>query len=194
MFKRNAYIIIQSVINAFGPGVIAGYSAAIKLNNLVITSLTTLGNGVSNYTAQNLGANKPERIKSGFWAGLKLVWLLCIPLIFVYTLAGSYCVAFFINNPSETALQTGKQFLLIVSPFYLVVATKLVTDGILRGAKMMIKFMIATFTDLILRIILAEVFAGFLGTVGIWIAWPIGWTIATVISLIFYRTGIWYKS
>ena len=41
---------IQSVINGFGPGVIAGYSAAIKLNNLVITSLSTVGNGISNYT------------------------------------------------------------------------------------------------------------------------------------------------
>ena len=41
-------IVIQSVINGFGPGVIAGYSASIKLNNLVITSFTTLGNGISN--------------------------------------------------------------------------------------------------------------------------------------------------
>lgn len=53
-------IIIQSVINGFGTSVMAGYSAAIKLNNLVITSLTTLGNGISNYTAQNLGAGKKK--------------------------------------------------------------------------------------------------------------------------------------
>ena len=47
-------IVLQSVINSFGPSVMAGYSAAVKLNNLVITSLTTLGNGISNYTSQNL--------------------------------------------------------------------------------------------------------------------------------------------
>lgn len=51
-------IIIQGVVNGFGPGVIAGYSAAVKLNNLVITSFTTLGNGISNYTAQNIGAGE----------------------------------------------------------------------------------------------------------------------------------------
>ena len=51
-------IIIQSVINSFGAAVMAGYSAAVKLNNMVITSLTTLGNGISNYTAQNLGASE----------------------------------------------------------------------------------------------------------------------------------------
>lgn len=66
-------IIIQSVINDFGTSVIAGYSAAVKLNNLVITSLTTLGNGISNYTAQNIGAGKIDRIRSGFKASLKLV-------------------------------------------------------------------------------------------------------------------------
>ena len=49
-------IILPGVINTFGSGVIAGYSAGVKLNNLVITSFTTLGNGISNYTAQNIGA------------------------------------------------------------------------------------------------------------------------------------------
>ena len=53
-------ILIQSTINSFGPGVMAGYAGGIKLNNLVITSFTTIGNGMSNFTAQNLGAGKTE--------------------------------------------------------------------------------------------------------------------------------------
>ena len=56
-------IIIQGLINGFGPAVMAGYSAAIKLNSLVITCFTTIGNGVSNYTAQNIGAEKLERVR-----------------------------------------------------------------------------------------------------------------------------------
>lgn len=63
-------IVIQSVINTFGSEVMAGYSAAVKLNNMVVTSLTTLGNGISNYTAQNMGAGKHARVKQGFRAGL----------------------------------------------------------------------------------------------------------------------------
>ena len=58
-------ILIQSVINGFGPGVMAGYSAAVKLNNLVITSFSTIGNGVSNYTAQNIGSLPGYRKDSG---------------------------------------------------------------------------------------------------------------------------------
>ncbi|MBQ1535828.1 MAG: MATE family efflux transporter, partial [Ruminococcus sp.] len=62
-------IIIQGIINSFGSGVTAGYAASVKLNNLVITSFTTLGNGVSNFTAQNIGAGKPHRVYEGFKAG-----------------------------------------------------------------------------------------------------------------------------
>lgn len=184
-------IIIQSVINSFGASVIAGYSAAIKLNNLVITSFTTLGNGISNYTAQNIGAGILQRIKAGFKAGVKMVWLLCVPIVILYLAAARGLVNFFMNEPSETALTTGMQFLYIVAPFYFVVSVKLVADGILRGSGLMINFMIATFTDLILRVVLAKILAGVMGAIGIWCAWPIGWTIAMVLSVWFYRNGPW---
>ena len=187
-------IIIQSVINGFGTAVMAGYSASVKLNNMVITSLTTLGNGISNFTAQNLGAAKFDRIKAGFRAGLKLVWALCIPIVLVYEFAGSKLVYIFLDNPTGAAMDTGVLFLRIVSPFYFVVAAKLVSDGILRGAGLMKKFMIATFTDLILRVALAEVLSRTaLGATGIWLSWPIGWTIATVLSIVFYDTIKWQQ-
>ena len=185
-------IIIQGVINGFGPGVMAGYSAAIKLNNLVITSFTTLGNGISNFAAQNLGAGKLSRIREGFRAGLKLVWLLCIPLTVLYLALGRYLLLFFMNDPSEEALHSGMMFLRIVSPFYFVIAAKLVADGILRGTSLMGRFMVATFTDLILRVVLAIALSGTaLGYLGIWCAWPVGWTVATTLSLVFYARGPW---
>lgn len=188
-------IIIQSVINGFGSSVMAGYSAAVKLNNMIITSLTTLGNGISNFTAQNLGAVKYDRIKSGFRAGLKLVWVICVPIVLLYELCERALVGIFLENPTATALDTGFQFLAIISPFYFVVAAKLVSDGVLRGAGMMKQFMAATFTDLILRVVLAEVLSlTDLGSTGIWISWPIGWTIATILSIIFYKTAKWGKN
>ena len=185
-------IIIQSVINGFGPGVMAGYSAAVKLNNLVITSFTTLGNGISNYTAQNMGARKLARIKQGFGAGVKMVWLLSAPLLVLYFFAGRVLLQLFLNDPSAAAMSTGIIFLRILSPFYFIVSAKLVADGILRGAGLMDRFMIATFTDLILRVVLALVLSKTaLGSVGIWCAWPVGWTVAAVMSFNFYRNGPW---
>ncbi len=186
-------IIIQGVINSFGSSVIAGYSASVKLNNLVITSFTTLGNGISNYTAQNMGAEKPERIRQGFRAGLKLVWMLSIPLTLLYVFAGKQLLYIFLDNPTGRAMQVGLQFLRVLAPFYVVVSAKLVSDGILRGAGLMRQFMTATFLDLILRVVLAKVLSGPFGPLGIWTAWPIGWTIAMVFSVAFYRGGPWKK-
>lgn len=187
-------IIIQGIINSFGSAVMAGYSASIKLNNLVITSLTTLGNGISNFTAQNLGAQKPERVKEGFKSGIKLVWMLCIPLTILYIFVGKYLLYIFLDNPSGTAMDVGIEILRILAPFYIVVSAKLVADGVLRGAEMMNKFMIATFTNLVLRVVLAKALSIPFGTTGIWLAWPIGWSVATVLSVMFYRTGIWRKN
>lgn len=185
-------IAIQSVINGFGPAVMAGYSASVKLNNMVITSLTTLGNGISNFTAQNLGAEKYDRIKAGFRAGVKLVWALCVPLVLLYEFAGRPLVYIFMENSVGTAMDTGVMFLRILSPFYFIVAAKLVSDGVLRGAGMMKKFMIATFTDLVLRVALAEILSRTsLGTTGIWLSWPIGWTVAAILSVVFYMTAKW---
>ena len=187
-------IIIQSIINGFGAPVMAGYSAAVKLNNLVITSFTTLGNGISNYTAQNLGARKLDRVKQGFGVGVKIVWMLSLPLFLLYFFGGNIVLKLFMDAPTKLAMQTGIIFLKILSPFYFVVSAKLVADGILRGSGMMKKFMIATFTDLILRVLLAFCFSRTaLGATGIWCAWPIGWCVAAVLSIGFYYNGPWKR-
>lgn len=181
-------IMIQGCINGFGVSVAAGYSAAVKLNNLVITSFTTIGNGMSNFSAQNIGANQFLRVKEGFRGGIKLVWILCLPLCLLYLCFGKYLLLLFMDSSSEQALHTGQQFLFILSPFYFVVSVKLIADGILRGAGAMKQFMIATFSDLALRVILAFLFSGILNAaIGIWLAWPVGWCIGTGISICFYQ-------
>lgn len=186
-------IMVQGVINGFGSAVMAGYSAAIKLNSLVITSLNTLGNGVSNFAAQNLGAGKPERVKEGFGAGTRLVWLLSVPLSLLYVFAGRWLVCLFLKDPVGLAVDTGAQILLVLAPFYCIIAVKLVADGILRGAGDMGRFMAATFTDLFLRVVLAKVLSVPLGPLGIWLAWPIGWTVSTAMSVALYKQGAWQK-
>lgn len=187
-------IILQSIINRYGSGVMAGYSAVIKLNNLVITSFTTLGNAMSNFTAQNLGANKPDRIKKGYRGGLLMIYILCIPVIILYLSMGETLLSLFMKEESVEAITAGMKFITIVSPFYFVVGTKLITDGILRGAGAMKQFMAATFLDLIIRVCLAFVLSGQMGYVGIWRSWPIGWVLGTLLSLYFYLSGSFKKA
>lgn len=181
-------ILIQSVINGFGPSVMAGYSAAVKLNNLVITSFTTIGNGISNFSAQNLGARQYARIRECFRSGIRIVWCLCVPFCLLYLFLGRYLLLLFMEKNSAAALAAGIRFLQILSPFYFVISAKLAADGILRGISAMRPFMIATFTDLILRVAAAFLLSDLLhSATGIWCAWPVGWTIATALSIFFYQ-------
>ena len=184
-------IIIQGLINSFGASITAGYAAAVKLNNLVITSFTTLGNGMSNFTAQNYGAGKIDRIRQGCRAGIKMIWILCVPVVLLYLLAGRGAVHLFMDKSTGLAMDTGVQFLRIVVPFYFVVSVKLISDGVLRGTGCMKQFMIDTFADLILRVGFAFVLASGMGVVGIWCAWPVGWIIGTLLSVYFYKTCKW---
>lgn len=182
-------IIIQGVINSFETSVMAGYSAAVKMNNLVITSLTTVGNGISNFTSQNIGAGKEERVKEGWKSGLLIALVLCVPFVILYFAAGKYIMLIFMKNKATDALRYGMEFLRTVAPFYIIISVKLMTDGVLRGAGMMGKFTIATFTDLIIRVVFSKIVSGYWGTMGIWSAWPVGWCIATLLSLLFFMTS-----
>ena len=186
-------IFIQGLVNGFGSSVIAGYSAAVKLNTFAITSFTTLANGLSTFTSQNLGAGKPERVKSGFRAGSLMALVVALPFLLVFFFGAEPMINAFIKDASEQAVTAGTEFFRIVSPFYFIICIKLMADGVLRGAGSMVCFMIATFSDLLLRVILAFVFASFMGSTGIWTSWPVGWTVAAILSVIFYLSGTWKK-
>lgn len=189
-------LFIQGLVNSFGSSILAGYSAAIKINTFAITSFTSLGNSMSNFTAQNMGAGKPERVKEGFRAGIKIAFCATVIFFLCFFFFNEQLLKLFLNDGSTVAMDTGKLFLRIVSPFYVAITVKLVTDGVLRGSKSMMFFMIATFFDLIIRVVLAFVLSlnvG-LGSTGIWISWPIGWVLATIMSAIFYKKGVWLKN
>jgi len=180
-------IFIQGLVNSYGSSVIAGYSAAVKLNTFAITSFTTLGNGISNFTAQNLGAGKRGRVREGFRAGIRLTMVIVVGFFTAFFLFSGGMVRLFMGEESAVALETGETFLRIVSPFYFVISVKLIADGVLRGAGAMKQFMASTFTDLVLRVVLAFVLSWRLAAVGIWLSWPVGWTVAAVMSVLFYR-------
>ena len=185
-------LFIQNIINGYGSGVIAGYSAAIKLNTFAITSFAAAGNAISSYTAQNTGAKKPDRIKSGYKSGLIMVLIIAAPFILFYFLLSRQAINLFVDSEDgRKAITTGIQFLKVVSPFYIMISIKIFTDGLLRGAGCMKAFMVSTFADLIIRVILSYILSAQFDVLGVWLSWPIGWTIATGISYMFYRNVDW---
>ena len=188
-------LFIQYMVNSFdSSAIVAGYSAAIKLNTFAITCFTTIGNGMSSFTAQNIGAKKPERIRQGFRSVLIFSLGTAALFFLLFFILNQQLLSLFMNDESsQLAMDTGVKFLQIVSPFYFVVCLKLLCDGVLRGSESMGCFMAATFTDLILRVVLAAILSRFMGVDGIWTSWPIAWTCGTVMSIVFYKSGVWSK-
>lgn len=184
-------IFIQSLINGFGSSVIAGYSSAIKINTFAITCFGTLGNAISSFTAQNVGAGKNDRVKKGLQAGMLLGLMIGVPFFVGCAFYAPSLIQLFMKEESALTLDTGVQFLKIVAPFYFVVCLKLTTDGVLRGSGALVYFMISTFSDLILRVALGYILSVPFGTTGIWLSWPIGWLIGTALTLLFYAKGVW---
>lgn len=64
----------------------------------------------------------------------------------------------------------------------------------MRGCGMMGRFMATTLSDLFLRVVLAMLFSSWLGVNGIWLSWPVGWFVGTVLSMVFYRTSIYRQT
>ncbi len=180
-------VFIQGLINGFGSSVVAGYSAAIKLNTFTVNALYTFSNASSGFTAQNVGAGNYNRIRQGMRCGSIMSVITGVIFCFAYLAFNTQLIELFMESSgSSLAVEAGSLFLKTVAPFYCVIGIKLVGDGILRGCGRMKLFMVATFTDLLLRVCLAFAFAPMWGYKGIWISWPVGWVTATILSVIFY--------
>ena len=187
-------IFIQGLVNTFGDIIVAGFSAAGKLNTFTITTLTALGNSMSSYTAQNVGAGKIERIKKGVKYSYFMSFAITIPLFILFYFFPETMMKIFVNTTDSAIIQAGIAFLKTVAPFYLFISIKLIIDGVLRGSGAVNIFMVSTFSDLLLRVVLSYLLAPIFQQQGIWYSWPIGWLLATAISCTFYFTGMWKKN
>ncbi|MDO4789137.1 MAG: MATE family efflux transporter [Johnsonella sp.] len=185
-------LMIQTLVNSFGSMVLAGYTAVIKLNTFTIISFHTIGSGISGFTGQNIGAGRTDRVKEGCRAGLMMGAAVGTFFLLLYCVNPRIPMKIFLKEEG-VAMQTGIDFIYSIAFLYPFISAKLICDGVLRGAGAMKYFMIATFADLIIRVILAFFFAGFWGARGIWLSWPFGWIVGTAISVMFYQKGYWIK-
>lgn len=188
LFVSVGNIILQSFINSFGTSAMGGYTAAIKINNLAILSIVTLGTASANYSAQNYGAKKYDRIKEGWKSGLLITAIVAAVLSVLYITLRSQLIGLFITDGDMDALDIGCKFLIIVAPFYVFSGLKIISDSVLRGTKHISVFMFSTLLDLVLRVGFAAIFAFAcnLGVNGIWWSWPVGWITAEIVSFTMY--------
>jgi len=185
-------MLVQSVINGFGSETLAGFSAAMRIESICVVPMVGIGNALSSYTAQNIGAGKKERVIKGYHAANVMVIMyaiiICCALEFFH---GAIIELFLGSSGTAAALNTGNSYLMFMGWFFCLIGFKNAVDGLLRGAGDMKMFTVANLVNLIIRVTLAMSLAPRFGIAFVWYAVPIGWFANWVLSFIRYRTGKW---
>lgn len=185
-------LLVQSVVNGFGSSVLAGYTAASRIDSICIVPMIAAGNAVSTFTAQNMGAGRPERVKRGYRAARFMVYgfavLICVILLAFKT---QFIGAFMDGEGNELAYATGVSYLSFMAFFYAGIGLKATADGVLRGSGDVSVFTVSNLVNLAIRVIVANLCAPFWGVAAVWYAVPMGWAANFLISFTRYRTGKW---
>lgn len=187
-------MLVQSVVNSFGAEMLAGFSAAMRIESICIVPMAAMGNVISSFTAQNLGAGKKDRVVKGYHTGYGIVFgfgvILCMILEFFY----EPLIQMFLGEEGTVlAMSTGTDYLRFIGWFFTFIGLKMITDGLLRGAGDMKMFTVANLVNLSIRVIMSVTLAPCFGIAMVWYAVPIGWVANYIISFLEYRTGKWKK-
>jgi putative MATE family efflux protein len=185
-------MLVQSVVNGFGSEVLAGYSSAMRIEGICVVPLAAMGNAVSTFTAQNIGAGQKDRVKKGYLTAYIILAAFAVFICGALELFHTPIISAFLNkNSSDLALQTGTAYLKFMGFFYIILGLKMITDGLLRGAGDMKVFTAANLVNLAIRVFVAFQFAPSWGIAAVWYAVPMGWTANYLLSFSRYLSGKW---
>ena len=181
---------LMGIVNKFGTNVIAGYSVASRLDSLALIPAMSFSQALSTFVGQNIGANKPERIRAGLIATLKMSGFVTIATTVVIILTSHFLMSLFTKDIE--VIRIGDQYLTIVSSFYIMFTLMFIYNGLIRGAgDALIPMFISLLSLWIIRIPMALFLSGKIGSAGIWWAIPGGWLIGLTLSYLYYKTGRW---
>lgn len=187
-------LLTQSAVNRFGSSALAGFSAGTRLESIGIVPMIAVGNAMSPFTAQNLGAGKTERVKHGYRAAYGIILAFGVLLIVVSQLFYRPILSAFVDPVnSPVAFETGTAYFRFVGVFFSFLGFKAITDGILRGSGDVNVYMLANLINLGIRVSVARICSPIFGIQVIWYAVPMGWLANYLISYGWYRTGNWKK-
>ena len=185
-------MLVQSVVNSFGAESLAGFSTGMRIESICIVPMAAVGNAISSYTAQNIGAGQLKRVSKGYVQANKMVIFFGVVICVILELFPTQFITLFLGaEGSQVAIATGYGYLVFMGFFFFMIGFKMAADGVLRGAGDMKLFTIANLVNLSIRVIMAMTLAPRFGIAWVWYAVPIGWTANFVISYLEYRTGKW---
>ncbi|MGN0600878.1 MAG: MATE family efflux transporter [Oscillospiraceae bacterium] len=180
-------MLIQAVINRFGSGALAGYTAASKIDSFAIMPYLACSNAISTFTAQNIGAGQRDRVSAGFKAGLKICLMMSlIEFALISALHDQFLSLFMdINTVSHDAIETGLAYMITMSFCYWIMGINSCQNGMLRGTGMLNILLANSILGLIIRVVFAytAVNISFIGVSSVWLSMPVGWTFSIIFCI-----------
>jgi putative MATE family efflux protein len=193
-FVAAGMVALYWIVNQFGVDANAAYSAAGRIDNFAAMPAMSFAVALSTFVGQNLGANRPDRVKAGLHATIVMVSVISVIISLVTVFFGRYLMMMFTNE--DVVIELGADYLRIIGMFYILFSVMFVINGLLRGAgDTLIPMFISLFSLWIIRIPVAWWLTRDpgIGVDGIWWSIPIGWFSGLVLYYSYYRMGYWRK-
>ncbi len=184
-------LVTQGLLNSFGSTVIAAYTAAVKIDNLIAWPPGGFTQAIQVYTGQNVGAGKYDRIKEGVRVSLLVVFLYSAVAGVITLLFREPFMNMFTNVTGTEMVKIGVQYLTIVACAWSFTGFNHLYKCVLTGAGDANGAFIVTAAELAARLGLSVLLSRFMGYIGLFIATPIGWVVAATVGWVLYRLGRW---
>lgn len=178
-------LMVQSLVNSFGPAVMAAFAATVKIDTFAYMPAQEFGNAYSIFISQNHGAGKTQRVREGTKKAFGVSVAFCgVVSVLVFVLA-RYLMLIFVKAQNTQIIEIGMQYLRIEGAFYAGIGILFLLYGYFRGINRPGISLVLTVISLGTRVVLAYLLAAVpaIGVLGIWWAIPIGWALADVVGI-----------
>lgn len=184
-------ILVQASVNTFGAAAMAGFGAYLKIDGFCVLPMMSFSMAITTFVGQNYGAGKFDRMKKGMWVTIAMGVVYTVVMGAVLILFARQVLGFF--SQDEAVIDFGVQALRIFCPFYWVPAIMHALAGTVRGTGKSIPPMLALlFSMCIFRIIYLKTILPFFDTIfGIYILYPISWTMGMLLMVLYTWKGHW---
>lgn len=180
-------VLIQGQVNALGVDVMAAYNAVTRMDDFACIPEQSIAQGITTYIAQNRGAGRYDRIRSGFAAGLLLELVYGVFIGGVTALLRTPIVSLFVTGPSAQAVVAlGAQYLAAMAVFYLLPGFTNGFQGYFRGMGRLGVTLLGTLIQTSLRVVFTMLLAPRLGILGIAFACAGGWCVMLLVEVPLY--------
>lgn len=181
-------LMVQGVVNSFGPTVMAAFAAAVKIDAFAYMPVQDFGNAFSTFIAQNYGARKETRIRAGLRGAVTAALIFCIAVSLMVDIFARPLMLLFVNAEETAIVAEGVRYLQIEGTFYCGIGCLFLLYGLYRGLGRPGMSVVLTIFSLGTRVVLAYALSAIpaIGVVGIWWSVPIGWFLADAIGFACY--------